>query len=171
MTIASRAGKITYDEGRATLEFERLVPFSPERVWDALTNPATMERWAMTKATIDGRAGGAIDFWSGGGQVHTTGKILTWDPPRVFEHERNAEPGGWIVTAERSIIRWELTPHEGGTLLRLVHRWLPPTLAIKIAPATHVLLDRIEDDLAERASADFSDAVRSIRSLYSARTP
>ena len=171
MTNASRTGKITYDEGGARLEFERLVPFSPERVWDALTTPAKLERWAMTKATIDGRAGGAIDFLSGGGQVHTTGKILTWDPPRVFEHERNAEPGGWIVTAERSVIRWELSPHGRGTLLRLVHRWLPPTLAIKIAPATHVLLDRIEDELAERESADFSEVVRSISSLYSAGTP
>lgn len=99
------------------------------------------------------------------------GKILTWDPPHVFEHERNADPGGWIIAAERSIIRWELIPREGGTLFRLVHRLLTPTLAIKIAPATHVLLDRIEDELVERDSADFMTAVQRVGSLYPTRAP
>src|SRR5438445_439610 len=133
--LASRAGKVSYEGGSATLTFERHIGHPIEDVWDAITGSEPLQRWYMSKAIIEGRKDGRIELWSGSAQVHVTGRILTWEPPRVFEHERTMEPRKGIPTGERSIIRWELRPEAGGTQLRLTHTRLAPPIAVPIAPA------------------------------------
>jgi len=165
-TIASRAGSVSYEGGSATLTFERHFRHPVEDVWGAITGSEHLERWYMSKAIIEGRKDGRVELWSGNAQVHVTGRILTWDPPRVFEHERNMEPRKGIPSGERSIIRWELTPEAGGTRLRLTHTRLAPQMAVQIAPATHALLDRLEDDLDHAPFAVFSRRIAEVRSLY-----
>ncbi|HYS73569.1 MAG TPA: SRPBCC family protein [Thermoplasmata archaeon] len=168
-SLALRAGRVSYERGSATLTFERLLGHPIEDVWDAITGSDHLQRWYMTKAIIEGRKDGRIEFWSGGAEVHVTGRILTWDPPRVFEHERNIEPRKGIPTGERSVIRWELTPEAEGTRLRLIHTRLPPELAVQIAPATHALLDRLEDELDHAPLADFPRRIAEVKSLYRPR--
>jgi len=165
--LALRAGTVSYEGGSATLTFERHLNHPIEEVWDAITGAEHLQRWYMTKAIIDGRKDGRIEFWSGSAQVHVTGRVLTWDPPRVFEHERNIEPRTGIPTGERSVIRWELTPEAGGTRLRLTHTRLSRKLAVQIAPATHALLDRLEDELGDAPLADLPRRIAEVRSLYS----
>ncbi len=165
-SLALRAGRVSYEGGSATLTFGRHLGHPIEDVWDAITGSDHLQRWYMTKAIIEGRKDGRIEFWSGSAQVHVTGRILTWDPPRVFEHERNIEPRKGISTGERSIIRWELTPEAEGTRLRLTHTRLAPELAVQIAPATHALLDRLENELDDAPLADFPRRIAEVRSLY-----
>ena len=165
-SLALRAGKVSYEGGAATLTFERHLGHPIEDVWDAITGSDHLQRWYMTKAIIEGRKDGRIEFWSGGAQVHVTGRILTWDPPRVFEHERNIEPRKGIPTGERSIIRWELAPEAEGTRLRLTHTRLAPQMAVQIAPATHALLDRLEHELDHTPLADFPRRIAAVRNLY-----
>ena len=164
--LASRAGKVSYEGGSATLTFERHIRHTIEDVWDAITGSEHLERWYMSKAIIEGRKDGRVELWSGSARVHVTGRILTWDPPRVFEHERNMEPRKGIPTGERSIIRWELTPECGGTRLRLTHTRLTPQMAVQIAPATHALLDRLENELDHAPLAVFPARIAEVRSLY-----
>ena len=164
--LALRAGKVSYEGGSATLTFERFLRHPVEDVWDAITGSDHLERWYMTKALIDGRKDGRVELWSGSAQVHVTGRILTWDPPRVFEHERIMEPRKEIPSGERSVIRWELTPEAGGTLLRLTHTRLAPQMAVQIAPATHALLDRLENELNDAPLGDFPLKIAEVRSLY-----
>jgi uncharacterized protein YndB with AHSA1/START domain len=164
--LASRAGKVSYEGGSATLTFERHIRHTIEDVWDAITGSEHLERWYMSKAFIEGRKDGRVELWSGSARVHVTGRILTWDPPRVFEHERNMEPRKEIPTGERSIIRWELTPEGGGTRLRLTHTRLAPQMAVQIAPATHALLDRLENELDHAPLAVFPARIAEVRSLY-----
>jgi len=170
MDHAARRGQVTYEGGTATLRFERHLRHPPEDVWDALTSSEHLQRWYMTQASIEGKPGGSIVFFSGPAKVHVTGRVLVWDPPRVFEHERNIEPSGWVTTGEQSIIRWELTAEPGGTLLRLTHRRLDPRLAVQIAPATHVLLDRLEAGL-DRAPLPDLRRMEDVRGLYPAAPP
>src|SRR5438309_1718298 len=80
--LASRAGKVSYEGGSATLTFERHIGHPIEDVWDAITGSEPLQRWYMSKAIIEGRKDGRIELWSGSAQVHVTGRILTWDPPR-----------------------------------------------------------------------------------------
>ncbi len=165
-SLALRVGKVSYEGGSATLTFERHLGHPIEDVWDAITGSEHLQRWYTTKALIESKKDGRIEFWSGSAQVHVTGRILTWDPPRVFEHERNIEPRTGIPTGERSVIRWELTPEAGGTRLRLTHTRLPPKLAAQIAPATHALLDRLENELDRMPLADLPRRIAEVRALY-----
>jgi len=162
----SRAGKVSYEGGTATLMFERHLRHPVEDVWDAITGSEHLERWYMSKAIIEGRRDGRVELWSGSAKVHVTGRVLAWDPPRVFEHERNMEPRKGIPTGERSIIRWELRSEAGGTRLRLTHTRLAPQMAVQIAPATHALLDRLEDELDLVPLTDFPRRIAEIRGLY-----
>ncbi|HUR70285.1 MAG TPA: SRPBCC family protein [Candidatus Thermoplasmatota archaeon] len=164
--MTTPAGQVLYENGQATLVFERRLAHAPQAVWDAITDPEHLHRWYMTKAMIEGRVGGAIEFWSGPAKVHVTGKVLVWDPPRVFEHERIIEPTAAMPLSERSVMRWELAPDQNGTRLTLTHARLAPTMAIQIAPATHALLDRLEDELAGRPLTDMMKRFAELRPRY-----
>ena len=131
-------------EGKgATLVFRRRLPHPPESVWKALTDPAELASWYMTKAVVDGREGGNIDFISGPSRLHVTGRILTWDPPRVFEHEWKVDPRPELPTGEDAVIRWELSRDREGTILHLEHRKLNRETALGFAPGTHAFIDRL----------------------------
>jgi uncharacterized protein YndB with AHSA1/START domain len=132
---------------KATLVFRRLLPGPPEAVWKALTDPAELSVWYMTKATIDGRENGTVDLIAGPSRLHVTGRILTWDPPRVFEHEWKVTPRPELPSGEDALIRWELRREGSRTLLHLEHRRLSRQTAAGFAPGTHAFLDRLQAHL------------------------
>lgn len=166
------AGTVQVDGEFATLLFERKYPHPPERVWAALTQPVELAQWYLTRARIDGRVGGTIDFWAGPSQFHVTGQILTWDPPRVFEHEWKVEPRSELPAGEDAVIRWDLRPVEGGTLLRLRHRHLRRATASGFAPGTHAFLDRLDAQLAGQPLPNWQARYQAVASAYlPARSP
>ena len=71
---------------KATLVFSRRLSYSPELMLKAMTEPSELSGWYMTKVQIDGRKAGTIDFILGQSIMHVTGRILSWDPPWIFEH-------------------------------------------------------------------------------------
>jgi uncharacterized protein YndB with AHSA1/START domain len=164
--VTTPAGKVLHEAGQATLLFERRLAHSPQDVWDAITKPEHLQRWYLSKAVIDARPGGSIELWSGPASVHVTGRILVWDPPRVFEHERRVDPTPTMPLTERSVMRWDLEPDGDGTLLRLTHRRLDPSMAVQIAPATHALLDRLADHLDGRSPTDMLKRFAEVKPLY-----
>ncbi|HEX9339844.1 MAG TPA: SRPBCC domain-containing protein [Thermoplasmata archaeon] len=160
-----RVGTVAFDGEYATIAFERRLRHPVDVVWEALTESEHLARWYMTKAIIEARAGGRIEYWSGPAQVHVTGRILTWDPPRVFEHEWNATLRADLPD-ERSVVRWELEPDGEGTILRLTHRRLTRRTAIGFAPGVHAFLDRLEDQLDGVPLADWPARVEEVRAGY-----
>ena len=74
------------------------------------------------------------------------GEIRVWDPPSVFE---------W--TWETDVLRWELTPEDGGTHLRFT-TWLAddPGGAADAAAGYHVCLANLEEllDTGQRRALD-----------------
>lgn len=140
-------GKVVIEGEKASLVFSRRLEQPPGRVWKALTDPAELSSWYMTKAVIDGREGGSIDFRAGPSRLHVTGRILRWDPPNVFEHEWKVGPSPELPAGEDAVIRWELTAKDGGTLLLLRHSNLNRETALGFAPGTHSFLDRLADHL------------------------
>lgn len=161
-----RLGTVTYEGEFATLAFERRLRHPPEVVWDAITNPEHLARWYMTKARLEGRAGGAIDYVSGISQFHVTGKILTWDPPRVYEHEWNVGPMQYLPQGERAVVRWELVPDGDGTILRLTHRHLTSQTAKGFVSGSHAFLDRLEQQLDARPLVNWMQRVKEVQGLY-----
>src|SRR5438128_11521957 len=132
MTTArpSRGGTVTFEGEYATITFERSIRHPIRVVWEALTESEHLARWYMTRARLDARAGGSIDYRSGPAQYHVTGKVLVWQPPRIFGSERELAPRRAAPKGEKSIVRWELTPDGDGTILRITHKRLTRPTAI-----------------------------------------
>jgi uncharacterized protein YndB with AHSA1/START domain len=139
----SGTGRVDVEGEKATLVFRRRLPHPPERVWKALTDPSELSSWYMTEARIDGRAGGTIEFHAGLSRLHVTGRVLTWDPPHVFEHEWKVAPRPELPSGEDAVIRWELRREGERTILDLTHRNLNLRTATGFAPGAHAFLDRL----------------------------
>ena len=90
-----------------TLILVRELRHSPEKVWQALTDPAQLREWApfVTDGRLD-TAGSKVNFtWVGSPQPQET-TVTRADPLKVLEY---------------SDIRWELEASGGGTRLTLWH--------------------------------------------------
>ncbi|HEY1764804.1 MAG TPA: SRPBCC family protein [Opitutaceae bacterium] len=149
-------GEVTLDGEFARLYYQRRLPHAPERVWAAITDPAQLKHWFMaSSARIDGRQGGSFETVAGPAQIRAHGRIITWDPPRVYEHEWITEPRDEIPQGESSFVRWELTPVEGETLLTLEHRRLTKMTAVGFAPGWHAFLDRLAALLGKQPLPDW----------------
>ena len=166
---ASRAGTLVFDGDYATLTFERRIGHPIQAVWEALTEPEHLARWYMTRALIDGRKGGSIDFRTGPGQLHVTGRILAWEPPHVFEYEWKVRPWQGMPHGEDAIVRWELRQEGEEPLLTLTHRNLTRRSALGAAPSMHVVLDRLAAHLAGVPFEDFRKRVAEVQEQYPPR--
>jgi uncharacterized protein YndB with AHSA1/START domain len=88
---------------------EREVPFPPETVWRALTQPQLIEKWLMKndfKPVVDhaftlGADWGAVDC-----------KVLAVDPDETLSYT-------WAAYGLESIVTWTLAPTSAGTRLRM----------------------------------------------------
>lgn len=99
---------------RRAVEKDVFIHASPERVFQALTEKAELERWFVQTAAIDARPGGSIRFeWAPG--VFELGKILVLEPPSHFSFTWEA------LSPSPTTITFELTAENGGTRLRLLH--------------------------------------------------
>ena len=144
----------------ATLVLHRFLRHPPEVVWRAITEPGQLREWFLTTAVVEGRPGGKVDLVTAPSRVHATGRILTWDPPRVYEHEWNVvREGGPLRSGEQSVVRWELSPREGGTLLVLTHRGLTRATAEVFQHGLPGFLDRLGAQLDGRPLPDWMRAV------------
>src|SRR5258708_3042365 len=101
-------------------------------------------KWLMSSSTkIEGRTGGTIEMVAGPAQFHVKGKILTWEPPRVFEYEWKVSLVPEMPRGEDAIFRYELRQQEGSTLLTITYRHITRQTAYGFAPGTHVVFDRL----------------------------
>jgi uncharacterized protein YndB with AHSA1/START domain len=97
-----------------SLEKELFIKATPERVFQALTQKADLERWFVKKAEVDLRPGGAIRLEWGPDAVEI-GKITVLEPPHRLSFTWEAlEPSPTTIT-------FELTAENDGTRLRLIH--------------------------------------------------
>ena len=89
-----------------TLILVRELRHSPEKVWQALTDPAQLHEWAPFD--VDGSLGkvGTVNLtWVGTPKPLET-KVTRADAPKLLEYDDT---------------RWELEAHNGGTRLTLWH--------------------------------------------------
>jgi uncharacterized protein YndB with AHSA1/START domain len=164
---AGRKGEIIIDGDYATIVFKRLLRHPPQAVWDAITKPDELKEWLMcSSAKIDGRAGGSVDMVAGPAQFHVTGKVLTWDPPRVFEHEWKVAAGPHMPKGENAVFRYDLAALGETTMLIVTYRKLTRETCGGFAPGTHVLLDRLEAQLAGEPLPEWMPRFEALRSSY-----
>lgn len=168
---ASRKGQLVLDGDTATLTFRRILQHAPELVWEAIATPKGLREWLMcSEARIDGRAGGTIEMVSGPPRYRSKGKILTWDPPRVFEYEWKVAPVPEMPVGQDAVFRFELTPRAGATLLTVTYRRMTKQSAPGFLPGTHAFLDRLEAQLDGKPLPDWTQRFIELVGQYPAWT-
>lgn len=161
----SPAGIVTHDGDYANLEFERFFDHPPEVIWRALTDPAELRAWFALEAEIDVGAR-RVEMVTGPAEIRWTGRILTWDPPRVFEYECNTDARAEMPSGEQTVVRWELSAEAEGTRLKLTHRRLTAGTARGFAPGTHAFLDRLLAHLDGEPPPEWTERYTEVQELY-----
>jgi uncharacterized protein YndB with AHSA1/START domain/DNA-binding transcriptional ArsR family regulator len=109
-TIASI--KEGYNSMTTTIEKERFINATPQRVFQALTEKAELERWFVRTIEIELRPGGAARFeWSP--EIIEVGKVLAYEPSRRFSYTWEA------FSPSPTTITFLLAPENDGTRLHL----------------------------------------------------
>ena len=98
--------QVRKDGEKWTLILVRELHHSPEKVWQALTDPAHLREWAPF--VTDGSLGavGTVKLTWAGNPTPLETKVTRADAPKVLEYDNT---------------RWELEPFAGGTRLTLWH--------------------------------------------------
>ena len=94
---------------------EREIPFPPEKIWRALTQPHLIEEWLMKndfKPVVDSKFRLSAD-WGG-----VDCQILTIEPNKTLSYT-------WAAMGLDSVVTWTLTPTSTGTHLRMEHAGFP----------------------------------------------
>ena len=89
--------------------FEREMPYSPEKIWRALTQPHLIEEWLMTndfKPVVSHRFNLRADW----GVVDC--QVLAVEPNKTLSYT-------WAAYGLESVVTWTLTPTSAGTHLRM----------------------------------------------------
>ncbi|RDI50101.1 SRPBCC family protein [Nocardia mexicana] len=123
---------LVQDDGHWALVFTREFPQGREAVWSALTEPDELREWAPYTATRSLAAPGPVTLLmiDGDEQQELHGEVRTAERPALLE-----------FTWGDDVVRWELTEHGSGTVLRLTHRLPERTVAAQIAAGWHICLD------------------------------
>ncbi len=140
-------GLLRAEGEKASITFRRLLHHPIEDVWEAITDPDQIEEWFLARTRREGSRGGRIEMDLPNG-IRATGRVLEWDPPRCYEYEWNLPTGPNSPDGETSVVRWELSPAEGGTLLVVTHRKLSRPAAEIFVRGFATLLDRLAAHLA-----------------------
>ena len=122
-------------EQRVTIERTVFIDASPETVFGFLVDPALMAEWIGSSATLEPRVGGLLRIEFNRGDV-ASGQYEEVVPNRrvVFTWgwepgHRGQNPNLTLLPPGASLVEIDLEPKDGGTLLRLRHRHVPPEIA------------------------------------------
>jgi uncharacterized protein YndB with AHSA1/START domain len=130
------------------LRVQRRLAHSIEEVWGSLTQPEQVQQWMKApNASVDGWAGGHVDIDA---PLHVTGRILAWEPPKLFEHEFKLAPSRLMPAGEDGVLRYELEPDGDGCVLTMTFMRLTAATARLFGGGIKSGLDRLEAHLASR---------------------
>ncbi|HEY4244471.1 MAG TPA: SRPBCC family protein [Kofleriaceae bacterium] len=165
--MKSPKGTRAIDGEHATLEFRRVYRHAIERVWDAITTPEGLREWLLcTHALVEPRVGGRIETVGGPAQYRSTGHVLAWEPPHVFEYEWNVAPVPEMPRGEQLIFRYELAPDGDATRMLVTIRRLTLNTSRGFLPGMHAYLDRLEAQLDGTDLPDFLAHFAALRADY-----
>jgi uncharacterized protein YndB with AHSA1/START domain len=128
------ATETTYDErnyavvdGRGTLTaFEIYINATPERVWEAITDPEMRAKYSFGVETQSDWTPGSAYAASVGGAIEISrGENLEVDAPRRLVQSFTALWSDEVKAYGESRVTWELEPVGRSTMLRVTHDQLP----------------------------------------------
>ncbi|HEY0504205.1 MAG TPA: SRPBCC family protein [Lysobacter sp.] len=166
-----------------TVRIERILPGPIERVWAYLTESEKRGTW-LARGDMDLRPGGAVEllfhndaltdndvpppekYAKYGGEIHSHGRILECDPPRLLAFTWGEEDGS------ASQVRIELSPRGDEVRLVLVHSRLASRDGmVSVSGGWHTHLGILADRLAGRTPAGFWATHAGVEAEYERRIP
>ena len=155
-------GVLGSEDGRPTVEFERVLNAAIDTVWTMLTTEEGLEKW-LAPASVNLRFGGTMDIDFGEGAV-VGGQIIDLIPGVALEYH-------WRFTGEPdSIVRFELEVLDPRTTrLRLRHRMLPPDQAVGYGAGWHAHLDQLEAALSHDDPFDWMERFTELMPEYESK--
>ena len=126
-------------DGRPTLVFERVLPYPPERVWRALTRHEELYDWHPTPFRFEPVVGGKVEFLpTPEGPSMPAGEVRGYEPPTLLAYSWGEDE-----------LRFELRPHEQGSVLTLLHSFDDRYKAARDAAGWETCLTVLSERLAE----------------------
>ncbi len=166
-----------------TVRIERILPGPIERVWAYLTEADKRRTW-LAGGDMELHNGGSVElvfhnnaltdndtppppkYEKYGGQIHSTGRILACDAPRLLEFTWDEGPDDY------SQVRFELSPHGDEVRLVLTHSRLANRDAmISVSGGWHTHLGILADRLAGRTPPGFWATHARVEAEYEQRIP
>ena len=95
---------------------ERELPYPPEKIWRALTQPHLMEEWLM-KTDFSPVPDHRFSFKAAWGEIEC--RVLTVEQHRALSYT-------WVSSGLDSVVNWTLTPTGAGTTLRMEQQGFRP---------------------------------------------
>ena len=131
-------GTVRRDGGWGAVRFQRRYATTPEDLWDAWTSPERLARWMGATVTGPVVPGGSVILaWGPEPEARVRVDVDELRPPELLEWR-------WTVHgAAPSVLRVELRPSSGGTLLVLDHSMLPPDQTAGTSAGWHNHLDAL----------------------------
>lgn len=120
---------------------EREVPYPPEKIWRALTQPHLIEEWLM-KNDFSPAVGHHFNLSADWGSVEC--QVQALEPNRTLTYS-------WDTKDLESVVTWTLSPTDTGTRLRMEQTGFRPDQQAYFRGASvgwPRFLDRLEDVLA-----------------------
>lgn len=127
----------------SAVRFVRLLPAPPAKVWQFLTDTASLAQW-YGEGVIEPRDGGTVSLMGG----HIRGVVTAWRANTFLAYSWNVfSPGESISRWPVSYLEFTLTDENSSTRLMLVHRPIPTDMQPQTLMGWHTMLDLIEAGL------------------------
>ncbi len=102
--------------------YEVEIATTPERLWEAITNPADTEHYFFGAQSIsDWQVGCRWVSQSAEGEVYLDGEILEIDPPRRLVHTLHVVHDPAAAAEAPSRLEWQITPIGDQCRLTVTH--------------------------------------------------
>jgi uncharacterized protein YndB with AHSA1/START domain len=102
--------------------YEIEVAATPERVWDAITDPQQTRKYFYGALSISNwQVGSRWTSESENGEVYLDGEILEIDPPRRLVHTLHVVHEPTAAAEAPSRVEWEITPIGDKCRLTMIH--------------------------------------------------
>src|SRR5215211_4153929 len=137
-------------EEEKTMEkvFEIYIKTTPERLWEAITDPGQRARYAF--------GAGIESEWTPGAplrSVHSSGflvadgEVIEAEPPRRLVHTFTARWSDEVAAAGASRVTWEIEPLEDSCRLLVVHDQLPESASPELYGGWPMILSGLKTHL------------------------
>jgi len=114
----------TVVDGRGAMTvFETYIKTTPERLWEAITDPEIRSKYNFgARATAEWKPGARFEMSAGGGSVALgEGEVLEVDPPRRLVHTMTALWSDEVKNEGSTRITWEIEPLGDSCRLTVTH--------------------------------------------------